>query len=430
MNKAPNPWWVAVVCGLASFIDAAAIVSSGTALVIYQHALGLGASQIGILAAALTVGIALGALLGGRLGDQHGRRRVFTMTMVMIVVGSALQVFGGGFELLLVGTTLVGLGTGGDLPVSLATIAEHAPDEKRGKLIAFSGQLWLGGIATSILIAAIVGNWGHLGGQILYGQVLVIAVITLLLRLTIPESPVWLAARVTGSPGSAASTPERARVRDLLRSPFVRPFIALLLFYALVNLGANTSGQFGTYIAVNVIGIDVSLTSIIGLIFLPLGFAFTYWFMRIVDTRHRFMYFLIGGIAMVAQYALPALFGFSLPLLFVGAFLAGFGGAFAFEGIMKVWTQESFPTLLRTTAQGSILFFARILAAALASVTPLAIEAGPRVLYTGLAAVTFAGLAFAFFEFRGKQRDILESEVEAGVSAPSAAADDARRAQG
>src|SRR5699024_1534975 len=35
----PSPWWVAFVCGMASYIDAAAIVSSGTALVLYQHSI-------------------------------------------------------------------------------------------------------------------------------------------------------------------------------------------------------------------------------------------------------------------------------------------------------------------------------------------------------------------------------------------------------
>ena len=45
--KAPNPWWVGLVCGMASYIDAAAIVGTGIALVIYQHTIGLDPGQIG-----------------------------------------------------------------------------------------------------------------------------------------------------------------------------------------------------------------------------------------------------------------------------------------------------------------------------------------------------------------------------------------------
>ena len=40
-QRAPGAWWIAIVSGMASYIDAAAIVSFGTAIVIYQAALGL-----------------------------------------------------------------------------------------------------------------------------------------------------------------------------------------------------------------------------------------------------------------------------------------------------------------------------------------------------------------------------------------------------
>ena len=40
-NRHVNPWWVAVVSGMASYIDSCAIISSGTALVIYQQTFGL-----------------------------------------------------------------------------------------------------------------------------------------------------------------------------------------------------------------------------------------------------------------------------------------------------------------------------------------------------------------------------------------------------
>lgn len=411
-TKPKDPWWIAFVCGMASYIDAAAIVSSGIALVIYQHTIGIDAVQIGILSAALTFCIAIGAIVGGRLGDQFGRRAVFIVTMGMIAIGATLQVFSGTFEPLLIGTILVGLGTGADLPVSLATIAEASTDDNRGKMIGFSGQLWLGGIVGSIIISTIVGNWGRVGGQILYGQVLVAALATLVMRLSIPESESWKAARDERAHGVQTIRADRASVRDLLRAPYAKPFIALLFFYALTNLGANTGGQFGTYLSVNVIGLDVAFASMLGLVFIPFGFLFGWWFMRIADTPKRFAYFKFGAVMMILQYLIPVVVGFSLPQLIVCNMLAGLGSAFAFEGIMKVWTQESFPTLLRTTAQGSIVAVARFLAAALATVTPLAINAGPRVLYAGLAVVCAIGLAFAYWGFKDQTRNEFDVETQ------------------
>ncbi|WP_432700022.1 hypothetical protein ACRUMN_00730 [Kluyvera cryocrescens] len=68
--KQPNPWYVGVVSGMASYIDSAAIVSNGTALVIYQKALGITSSEIGVLSGLLTLCIALGAFFGGRTGGS------------------------------------------------------------------------------------------------------------------------------------------------------------------------------------------------------------------------------------------------------------------------------------------------------------------------------------------------------------------------
>lgn len=60
----------------------------------------------------------------------------------------------------MLGTLLVGLATGADLPVSLATISEAANDENRGKIIGLSNLLWLVGIGATMGISAIVGDWG------------------------------------------------------------------------------------------------------------------------------------------------------------------------------------------------------------------------------------------------------------------------------
>jgi inositol transporter-like SP family MFS transporter len=93
--------------------------------------------------------------------------------------------------------------------------------------------------------------------------------------------------------------------------------------------------------------------------------------------------------------------------------LNGMGGAFAFEGIMKVWTQESFPTMIRSTAQGTILAVARFAAALLASVTPMLINNGPQALFAGLGTVVTIGVLIAWFVFHKAPRNQFSSDVEA-----------------
>jgi len=424
--RRPNPWWVGIVCGMASYIDAATIVSTGIALVIYQHTIGLTPDQIGILSGMLTLSIAIGAIFGGRLGDALGRRTVFLVTMLIVIVGIALLVFGASFPALLAGVVLAGLGTGADLPVSLSTISEAATEKNRGAIIGFSNILWVVGILGTIVIATFAGGLGRLGGQLLFGQVGIVAALVFLARLTIPESPFWLAARDERRRGVVTVRADRASVRDLLRKPYVGPFVALLIFYALTNVGANTGGQFGTYLAVNVAGIPVQLNSAIGLASFPIGLLAGLWFMRIVDGKRRMTYFVFGAVVLLLGYLTPAVLGFSLPTIIAMNLFMGIGGAFAFEGIMKVWTQESFPTLLRTTAQGAVIAIARVVAALLAFVTPALIAVSPQGLYAVLSGVVAIGLVVAWFAFRraGESQFVTESlptvvvEAEAEAAAP------------
>lgn len=376
---------------------------------LFRHSIGLRESDIGVISAALTFSIALGALVGGRLGDRFGRRSVFLVTMVMIAVGAVLLTFGAGFVPLLAGSILVGLGSGADLPVSLATVSEAATDVNRGKLVSLTQIMWNGGVIATTVIS-VVGNSGRLGGQILFGHVLVAAVVVFGLRLTIPESESWKAAvreRRTGS------------IRDIFaQRNYLIPFLALLGFYSLTNLGANTSGQFGAYVAVNVAHIDVPTYSLIGLVGLPVATLFAVWFLRISDGPHRMTYFIAGGVFMSVGYLVPAVFGFSLATIVIAQATSLVGFAFAFEGIMKIWTQESFPTLLRSSAQGAIIAVARVAAGALALLTPSLLTA-PRLMYALIAAVLAIGCFCGWLGFRGRRVSTFDVATDEVRSAPS-----------
>jgi Sugar phosphate permease len=382
---------------MASYLDAAAIVSTGTALVLFQEALGLDAASIGRLSSLLTVMIAVGALAGGRLGDRFGRRHVFSVTMIIYALAALLMMLAGSPGMLYIAIPLLGFAVGADLPVSLATISEEAPEGAAGKLISFSHLLWMIGMATTMLIQVFIGGMGVTGARILYAHLLIVSVVVLALRMRLPESSKWLAAQRRNEIAVQDDRVDTASLKQLVRKPWVLPLVMTSLFYSLVNIAANTSGQFSSYIYVNVAGSTVRTASMISLATLVVAFIMTFVLMRIVDTRHRMKVFAACALINTGAFLIPALFGIVVPTLALSGLLATIGGAIAGEPMFKVWAQELFPTMLRGTAQGIGIAFTRIVAAIVALWTPLVLEAGPRTLYFFIAAVVGIGCGIGYF---------------------------------
>jgi MFS transporter, SP family, inositol transporter len=416
MTAAPsvtrNPWWLTVVAGMASYLDSAAIVTSGIAIVMLKDFLGLDSGQIGVLSAILTASIALGAGTGGRLGDRFGRRRVFLVTMVVVAVAATTLCLAPSYPVYLVGIVLIGVGTGADLPVSLASVAEAAADGQRGRMVSFTHILWKLGIIVSQLLGALVGDSGRAGAQIMYGHIAVVAALTLIARLPVPESARWERARreAAARPADAAAP---GALRALLRPPYLAAFLGLIVFYSLINLGMNTNGQFGALIFTETAGASVSLYSRVGLVTTVVGFVLVFALMKVVDGRHRIAWFVFGSVCAVTGSLLPVVFGPTTVTLTAMLVLWALCSVFAGEPMMKLWTQESFPTLLRSTAQGSIIFVARVSAALLALVTPLILQAGPRVLFASIAAMALVATTTALVVFRGRTSTEFDREDQA-----------------
>lgn len=402
-NRHVNPWWVAVVSGMASYIDSCAIISSGTALVIYQQTFGLDNGQFGLISAALTFCIAIGSILGGSLGDRFGRKPVFSVTMGMLIIGALTMIFAQTFPLLLLGEILMGLGVGADLPVSLATIAEEAPDDKRGKMLLFSDILWVVGIVVAQGIGAVVGDWGYLGGQIMFTQLAVVSILVLVARQTIPESPVWIKAHEDRLAGKV-SEQAQGKISDLFKSPYAKPFIALAIFYIGTNIPANSLGQFSMWIGANVVSLPISVVSTIGLVCYPIRAILDFVFMKFVDTDKRMPLFYMGAALYLLGFLMFPIFGASTVTYVATQLLYCIGAAFAFEGILKVWMQECFPTLLRTTANGAIVFSSRFLCAVAGSFTATFIAvAGYKAAFLVLSLLCLIGFAAAIWAFHGER---------------------------
>ena len=425
LRKAPRAGWVALVAGMASYIDGGAIASFSIAMVLYQESLGTSTAELGTLLSLLTFGIAVGAAIGGRLGDKFGRRPVFLVTVSLVVLGLVILIVAQSFSVLLIAAALVGFGAGADLPVSIATIAEAASDKNRGALVSFSQTLWFAAQIVTTVLSLFVGSMGRLGGQILFGHVAIVGIAVLILRFSIPESAEWSAARDERRRGVKTLRAERVGIKAVLTNKiFLLPFLALLAFYTLTNIGSLTTNQYAAYIAVNIANTTVQGLSVAGLIGgLPVGVICALLFMRLADTRFRMPAFLVGCAAWLLSFLVPVIFGFSFTTLVFVILFGTIGGGLAFEAIMRVWSQENFPTLMRATVQGSVIAFGRAVASVSVLLAPIFLTQ-PRLLFLILGVLAAIGLAIGYIAFRKPRFNAfaLEDEPVEQAEADAAAA--------
>lgn len=386
-------WKTAVLAGMASYLDAAVLISTGIALVLYRPVLGIDDVQFGLLSSLLTFSFATGALFGGRLGDVLGRRVVYTVTLIALVAAMAVMGFADSTNWLFVGVVIAGLAIGADLPVSLALIAEEAPEGQKGRFVGFSAILWLVGIGASNGLSAAVGGLGDLGGRIMFLHVGVVALVVLIARLSMPESPEWKAARLADKNSADVEKVSLGSLRRLGRKPFLAALVGTALFYASWTIASNTMGQFSALLFVELGGTTVQVFGLIKLVNIPLGLLTGFLFMRVVDGNHRYKWYIVGAIVQITAFAVPMLFGGQLWTLMFMSYAFSVGAALAGEALYKVWTQELFPTLLRSTAQGTTIAVARVIAAIAAIFIPTVAASDPQSLFTLLVVcVTFSSV--------------------------------------
>src|ERR687894_612962 len=117
-------WKWTVLAGMASYLDAGSIVALAAGLALWQEYLGMSSTTVGLLAALgpNAFGAAIGALIGGRLGDLFGRKRIYQYDLLVYALGTLLIVFSFNLPMLLIGTFIVGVAVGADVPTLAAIV--------------------------------------------------------------------------------------------------------------------------------------------------------------------------------------------------------------------------------------------------------------------------------------------------------------------
>ncbi|MHB8311373.1 MFS transporter [Metallibacterium sp.] len=177
-----------------TLITGLAVFMLGISMPLLVHDLALSPLQTGLVAAALFAGGVPGGALGGWLADRIGRKPVFLLDMGLLALAAVVSALTWNAWLLIAAQFAVGMGSGMDFPVSGSYVAECMPHRKRSRMLVATIACQALGLSLAALLAMVLL---HLTPSVeawhwFLGTEALVAVLFLLARLNMAESPRWL----------------------------------------------------------------------------------------------------------------------------------------------------------------------------------------------------------------------------------------------
>jgi MFS family permease len=181
-----------LVSGVGFFTDAYDLFVISTVATIVAVQWHLSTLQTSWVTGSAILGAFFGAFIFGRIADILGRKRVYTMVAAIMIVGALASAFAPGFLWLVIARFVLGLGIGGDYPVSAVLMSEYSNRKDRGRLVGMVFSMQALGLIVGPLVGLLLlssGTSHDLTWRIMLGLGAVPAAGVIYLRSKMPESP-------------------------------------------------------------------------------------------------------------------------------------------------------------------------------------------------------------------------------------------------
>ncbi len=224
LERLPTSWWqvkARIIVGVATFFDAFDALAIASVLPVIVPLWKLSPQEIGLMISAGFLGQLLGALLFGWVAERHGRMTAMIWSIALFAVMSLVCAFAWDYGSLLVFRTIQGIGLGGEVPVAAVFISELAKAQGRGRFVLLYELVFPIGLTA----ASLIGLWAvpHLGWQYMFVIGALPAMLALVLRRLLPESPRWLAVRGRNAEAEAAMSLIEAQTQKAIGKPLPPP---------------------------------------------------------------------------------------------------------------------------------------------------------------------------------------------------------------
>jgi len=368
---------VAVAMG-GPFCDGYLLGIIAVALPLLTPDLGVNELWSGLVASSVLVGVFLGGAVFGPITDRIGRHLMYMLNLLAFVVGSVLQFFVHEPWQLVVLRLFVGVAIGADYPIASALTTELVPQKLRGPALSGLVLAWWVGYGVSFYVGWLLQSTPD-GWRWMLASGAVPAVLFMLMRRGIPESPRWLAARgeldkaraiVHKYFGTNVDTSElgteKASVRrgsgmsnlvEVFRRGYAVPLIFCSVFWICQVAPAFALRSFQPQM-LKAFGVDETFGgSAIVTTLAVIGIALSLFVVNRMGRRPL----LIGSFAgMVLSLGALIVFPLHIAALVIGLFAAFQFFEAAASGLQFVYPSELFPTDLRATGVGIATAMSRV----------------------------------------------------------------------
>lgn len=186
-------WKVLIFAALGIFMDGYDFFIIAAALPLIQQYWHPSPAILGSIGAAATVGAVAGGALLGRYADIWGRRRVAILTMTLFAAISVASGLAWSITALIAIRFVLGMAIGADYPTGASYVAEFMPVKHRPQLLFASLSFQAVGAVVGAFLGILLVHTHNLEAwRWMLGMGFVPAVLILILRGQLPESPRWL----------------------------------------------------------------------------------------------------------------------------------------------------------------------------------------------------------------------------------------------
>ena len=195
LNEAPRSKFhrrTVLVSGVGFFTDAYDLFVISIVATIVATQWHLSTLQTSWVTGSAILGAFFGALVFGRIADVLGRKRVYTIVAAIMIVGALASAVAPGFVWLVIARFVLGLGIGGDYPVSAVLMSEYSNRKDRGRMVGMVFSMQALGLIVGPSVGLLLLSSGVSHGltwRILLGLGAIPAAGVIYLRSKMPESP-------------------------------------------------------------------------------------------------------------------------------------------------------------------------------------------------------------------------------------------------